>query len=197
MPDQYYNNIRAQIKTAAGGGVEKSDILWAVADGMATIIDGASGTSFAGSANSALQGCYSAVTTQNAGVIPNPWMVWNGHDDAESPHTKSYLKHRGRVQLGGAAVSIGGAVAAAGTVADVGALLQHGNATASTVAHLVKFKAIAKSYKQSETISGWIDVLMKMKMLKGAVLDSWLGRPIREFGLGLRSSLASEVGPRR
>jgi hypothetical protein len=169
MPDKYYDDIRARIKTAAGGGAEKSDILWAVADGMATIIDGASGTSIAGSANSALQGCYSAVTSQSGGIIPNPWMVWNGHDDRESLLTRSYLKHRGHMQLGGAAVAVAGAAAAAGTVADVGALLQHGNATASTVAHLIKFKAIAKSHKQSVTISGWIDVLIRMKALKGAV----------------------------
>ncbi|AMW05546.1 hypothetical protein [Gemmatimonas phototrophica] len=169
MPDQYYENIRAQIKAAAGSGASKSDVLWAVADGVATVIDGATGTGFAGAANSAVQGVYSAASSQNSGVIPNPWMVWNGHDDAESPTTKAYLKHRGRMQLGGAAVSAAGALAAAGTVADVGALLSHGNATGSTVAHLLKFKAIAKGYKQSETISGWIDVLMKMKALKGAV----------------------------
>ncbi|MBL0937709.1 MAG: hypothetical protein IBJ03_02380 [Gemmatimonadaceae bacterium] len=169
MPDKYYENIRAQIKKAAGGGAEKSDILWAVADGMASIIDGATGTSIAGSANSALQGCFSAVTSATGGIVPNPWMVWNGHDEIESLVTKSYLKHRGRMQLGGAAVSVAGALAAAATVADVGALVQHGNATGSTVAHLIKFKAIAKGYKQSETISGWIDVLMKMKALKAAV----------------------------
>jgi hypothetical protein len=164
MPDE---KVRKLLEDAARGGAEKVDVLWAFADAAAAAIDGATSLPIAGSLNSLVQGLHGA--TSSSAVLPNPHFVWNGQDDPPSPKTLEYLKKRGRLQLGGSAVAAAGAIASIGTVADVGALLQHGNATGSTIAHIVKFKAIAKSNRQSQTISGWMDVIFKMKAMKAGL----------------------------
>ncbi|WP_137937478.1 hypothetical protein [Chitinivorax sp. B] len=170
MADAYYEGVRNQIKQATQGGLEKSDIIWAVADAAATIIDGTTGMAIAGTVNSHLQAIYGAAMLRKGGdVMPNPWFVWNQHDEGESLATRAYLKKRGWLGVGSGVVAGVGAGVSMASQVDLGALLQHGNATGSTVAHLIKFKAIASASKQSQTISGWMDVIIKMKGMKAGL----------------------------
>lgn len=178
MADQYYENIRTQISMAAGGGAEPIDILWAVADGVSSVIDGTTGTSFASYVNGGVQMIYGQASSARGHIVPNPWFVWNGHDEAESIKTQRYLKSRGLLNLGSGTVSITATAISTVTVADLGALAQHGNATGSTAAHIIKFKAIASNYKESETISGWMDLVLKMKYMKAALRGSQLAAAI-------------------
>jgi hypothetical protein len=128
----------------------------------------------AGAAGAAVQPLYAFLKGKATGappVVPNPWFVWNGHGDAaDNANSIAYLKSRRWKGVGGAALSVAGAVASVHTAGvNVGAAVVHGNATASTAAHMLQLVAIAKSYKQSQTIASWIDLVMTMKTIKATL----------------------------
>ena len=137
MSDRNYEVLRKKIKAEAGHGVEPADILWTVADSSAALFDGLTGVDFGGITNFGLQSIYCLISLHKSSVTPNPWFVLYGFDEPESPATEKYIKARGRLNLGSSVFGTVAAAASVVTVVDVGAIAQHGNATASTLAHLV------------------------------------------------------------
>jgi hypothetical protein len=100
-------------------------------------------------------------------VRPNPWFVANGHDERQSPVTQTYLRNRSLKTVGSAAVGLAGNVAEVATHGvNVTGALQHLSALGSTGAHWLKIRAIARSYKNTVTISRWCDAIMRMKQYK-------------------------------
>ena len=104
MTDKYYQSVRDQINASVKQGNDPKDVFWAVIEGSAAVVDGATG------------GCMGGVVS-------------------------------------------GGLQTMVDTV---------------TQAHLYKLQSIAKGHKKSETLSGWIDLLIKMKKIKGAVRGTQL-----------------------
>ncbi|MCE9532287.1 MAG: hypothetical protein K8T89_14375 [Planctomycetes bacterium] len=178
MADEYYDDIRNQIQNAMKTTRDTEGVLWAVLDGIAAIIDGATGKAIAGPISSGLQGLRGSIIAKGGkkgiSTTPNPWFIFNGHDEGETKATKKYLKGRTLVGIAGAAVAVTGAGLSSVTAVDVGGILQHGNASGSTIAHLVKLKAIASAYKQSQTITSWLNVIFQMKALKLGVRGTQL-----------------------
>lgn len=150
------------------------DLFWTTIEMTAAIIDGLTGAPVAGSINNGFQALLTAKKDECDGLLPNPSFVSNGHDGARSPTTRNYLKGRKWKSVGSAAVAIAGAAASSTTLVDVGAIVQHSNATGSTLLHLYELAAIAKNYKQSRTISDWIALLVRVKSLKATTRGAQL-----------------------
>ncbi len=175
MADQYYESVRNAINQQVRQGKEPEDVFWAIVEGTAAIVDGASGGCLGGAIGGGLQTLVDTVKhNKSGGLAPNPWFVFNGHDDAESPYTKKYLRNRGRKNLASGVIGIGGTVSSQVTQADVAGIIQHGNAVGSTAAHLVKLRSMAQSHKKSQTLTGWFDLLIKMKAIKAGVRGTQL-----------------------
>lgn len=194
--DAYYNEIRRQIADAVSQGKSREDILWAVVDATAATIDGATGTSIAGVVAGGLQNLTDTVRhNQRRGMTPNPWFVFNGHDDQASPYTQKYLRNRGRKAIAGGLIGMAGAGASTATQVDIAGILQHSNAVGSTSAHLVKLYNMSKAYKQSQTLSGWFDMLIKMKSIKAGVRGTQLvGSSIPIGGVSIATGIAAAAG---
>ncbi len=158
------------------GGMSGDDMAFVCADLLAAVVDGVTGTSFAGGANGSLQTLVALAkgdgSSRAISIIPNPWFVNNELHEAPSRFTQKYIKSRGLKGAGGTALSLAGTAASGSTLginfADVAI---HGNATGSTLAHLVKLRAIAgdKKYAQSVTIGAWCSLLIKMKATKTVI----------------------------
>lgn len=194
--DAYYNEIRQQIAGAVSQGKSPEDVVWAVIEASATVIDGATGSCIAGVVAGGLQTLTDTIKhNQGSGLTPNPWFVFNGHDEAESPYTRKYLRNRGRKGIAGGLFGMAGAGGSAVTQVDVAGILQHGNAVGSTSAHLVKLYNMSKSYKQSQTLSGWFDLLIKMKSVKAGVRGTQLvGSSIPVTGVSIATGIAAAAG---
>lgn len=108
---------------------------------------------------------------------PNAIMINHyGMEDTGSPHCLKYMEQRTNLKMGGALFAGVGKLASPGTGnVDVGGILQHSNAVASTSAHLYNLRAIAKRYPKSQTIGRWIRLLIKCKMMKAGVRTVQLG----------------------
>ena len=100
---------------------------------------------------------------------PNPLFLGNGFDDAASPRSAKYMKHRTYKKIGSAGVGTAGKLASTATAVDVGGLVQHSNATGSTLMHLKMLREIAGRYPKSRTIQYWLEVCMKCKIMKASV----------------------------
>lgn len=155
-------------KMGAVGGTDGAGIALIMADLIGSIVDGVSG----GSAGGALAGGAnifgSFITGTEIQTIPNVMFIANGHDDpVRCPATAEYLSGRSWKGIGGTALSLAGMGASAGTAGiNVMDVAIHGNATASTLAHLSHLALIAKQYRQSQTISSWLTVIVAMKTAK-------------------------------
>lgn len=181
-----YAAIRSQLKggvgASSGGSVSKEDVFWAVIEGVAAVLDGALGTSGAmsgagaGASGGGLKLIYDCIQGRGfePAATPNPWFVWNGHDDNPTSYTRQYLKNRMKKGLAGSAIAVAGAGVSFVSVVDVGAIAQHGNAVGSTAAHIYKFHVIAKSYKETRTISNWLHTILVMKSLKAGIRGAGL-----------------------
>lgn len=172
MTDKYYEAIRAEIRQQVKEGKDPEDVFWAVIEGTAAVVDGVTGGCLGGSIGGGLQSLVDSVKhgkSGSEGIAPNPWFVFNQHDDKESTYTKKYLRNRGRKNLASGLIGIGGTVSSQATQVDVAGILQHGNAVGSSAAHLYKLRQIAQSNRKSRTLTGWIDLLIKMKVIKTAV----------------------------
>ena len=193
--DTYYNDIRKLIADAVSEEDKPEDVVWAVMDAVAAVVDGATGGCVGGVINGSLQTLSDGIKhKQGTGLVPNPWFVFNGHDDKESPYTQKYLRNRGRKKLAGGLFSIGGGLGSTVTQVDVAGIMQHGNAVASTGAHLIKLNNMAKSYKQSRTLSGWFDLLIRMKTVKAGVRGTQLvGSSIPVAGVSITAGIAAAV----
>lgn len=179
-----YNDIRNRMKKGVGaheGGIEKGEVFWAVIEASAALIDGILGGKniVSGPVSALASGggrlIYDGVTgRKQPDAVPNPWFVWNGHDDLETSYTRQYLKNRFYKGLAGAGIGLAGAAVSFVSQVDVGGIVQHGNAVGSTAVHLHKFKAIAESYKETRTISNWLNLIIKMKVLKAGIRGAGL-----------------------
>ncbi|MES2771390.1 MAG: hypothetical protein V4623_05335 [Pseudomonadota bacterium] len=203
--DQYETQISQQIHAASGRGVDKSEILWAVVDLASALSEGlidsaglAKSLSSMLQGSHALQGLQSLRAHKNSKIlIPNPWFVWNGHEEHASPETKHYLTQRTRSEMKSHGLGAVGKLASLGTVVDVASVVQNTNASASSLMHLNKFKALAKSHQQSQTIAGWLDVLLLMKQIKTGLRTGQLGLAIISaipFGGAAAFGIASSLG---
>lgn len=107
---------------------------------------------------------------------PNPYFVLNGHcDEADprSPVTYKYVMARSLKGMASIGLGVAGAATSASTAGvDTISAAMHLNATGSTLAHVMKLRAIAKQTKQSRTISNWLEVIFTMKAGKTAVRGS-------------------------
>jgi len=178
VANEQYRKIYAAIKKGANGQ-EFDDVVGATVEGLcAALGDVHDAVPGVGQAITVIYSAYKLIKSKkDVADSPNPFFVANGQcepDDPASPVTLKYVRSRLAKGIAGAAVGLGGQVLAKAVLFDVDVVggLQHGNATGSTLAHIVKLKAIAKSYKQSQTISQWIDVIMKMKIMKATIRGS-------------------------
>lgn len=164
-----------------------------VMDAVASVVDDVAGTSF-GPVNTAGQAIFKKLRgKQDRNEVPNPWFVFNGHEDRESPKTKKYLKSRGYKSKGATAISVAGGLASAETGGiNVGGLAVHANAVGSTAAHMVKILAIANSYKQTKTIGDWCRVVMAAKAAKASIRGTQLAGAAIPFA-SLPTSIATAV----
>lgn len=199
----YQQEITSKLEAAiAGGGhgeTDKEEIVWSVIEAVASIIDGATGGSAGAIVSGSASAVYQTITHKDAKSVsatPNPLFVWNGHDGG-TKYTRKYLANRNLKGIGGGVIQVVGAAGSGATHVDLGGLAVHGNATGSTLAHMLKLEAIAKGYRQSETIGRWIDVCMKMKTAKAAIRG---GQTVGALAGGIASAVigvgaaASKVG---
>ncbi len=117
---------------------------------------------------------------------PNPRFVANGHDGF-SPRTLSYLLSRSNTNATSAALEAGSALASGVTQVDIAGAGKAGNALSSTVVHMVKLRAIGAHYRQSDTITAWIDAVLRAKAMKSGIRAADLAGaaiPIGAVGIG-------------
>jgi len=109
-------------------------------------------------------------TTVKKGPIPNPWFVFNGHEDRSNPITTKYKKTRSYKSVGGSVGSVVGHVASSHTGGiNVVTTAMHASATGTTAVHMMKIVAIAKAHKESRTIADWCELVLALKTAKLAV----------------------------
>lgn len=122
-----------------------------------------------GSLPSVGSGAISAVKDLFTGPTstPNPLLWLNGFEDEDSPLVDAYLRHRTLKKYGGAVFSIAGMAASpftAGT--NPTAMARHASSEAATLIHLYKLSALKQRFARSDTVTGWIDLVVKMKIMK-------------------------------
>ena len=174
-----YDQLCAAVKKVGGEAESMDEMVLNVADIISTIFDDATG-GVLGLANDTGQLLYSILKASKKGgkpPIPNPWFVMNGHEDRPNKYSVSYLEGRKWKSIGGSAFSIAGTLASSHTAGiNVADIISHGNALTSTGIHLAKLIAIAddKKFRKSETIQGWLRIIMAMKMMKMGVRTTGL-----------------------
>jgi hypothetical protein len=134
------------------------------------------------------------MAAKNRGVdqFPNPLFVVHKIDDGGSPYTAKYLKNRSNKGIAGSLLGMGGKAASSVTQADVVGVAKHANACGSTAGHVMQLRTIAKKHKDSKTICGWLDLVLRMKTVKGVARGTQLaGSAIPVPGLGLATGLAA------
>lgn len=206
---QRYDEISSRIKKVGGNTASTEDTVLFVADTLSNVLDGVTGGAF-GTINTACQTLYSAMKAgadSNDSLVPNPWFVVNGHEDADNTRTMRYLGSRAWKSIGGSALSLAGTAASAGTggvnVADIGI---HANALGSTGAHMVGLIAIAsdKRYKEARAVQDWLKLVLAMKTAKagirtgsliggivpGAALPAGIATTVAKMGIKLTLSKA-------
>jgi len=102
-------------------------------------------------------------------LVRNPFFVLNGICDAEdesSSCTASYLRGRLGKSLASTAVGFATGSLKAFTVVDPTSMAMAGASIGSTIAHMTVLTKIAEKWKNSTTITGWIDLIMKLKLAK-------------------------------
>jgi len=164
-----------------------------VIDAVASVVDDLAGTNL-GVVNSVAQAIYNKIRgKQDRNEIPNPWFVFNGHEDRPSPRTKKYMRNRGYKSKGATAITVVGGLASTETAGiNVGGLAVHGNAVGSTAVHMLKILAIANSYKQTRTINEWCRVVLAAKAAKASIRGVQLAGAAIPFA-SLPSSIATAV----
>ncbi|MFK8017398.1 MAG: hypothetical protein AB8G17_18385 [Gammaproteobacteria bacterium] len=172
----YYESVRSALETELSRGREPENIFWEVVDGVAAIIDAGTDTKIASGIGGGTSVVYSMIKhgeARNVGPTPNPFFVWNGHDGSNR-YTQRYLRNTSLKAIGSGVISVGSGVASQATQVDIAGSFMHGSASKSTFRHLVQLQAIADSYQQSETIAAWLDLVMRMKIMKLGIRGSQL-----------------------
>jgi hypothetical protein len=174
------------------GALDKSDaedVCWCVVESIADMDDTAASLV---AVVHFLREAYGAADADEK-IIPNPAFLANGHDGM-SPRTRKYFTGRTFKGLGGSAVSLAGGLASGVTAVDVGSILKEGSAVGTTAAHLVGIKAAGKGFKKSETVTRWVDAMLKAKVAKISVRGAGLaGAAIPIPAVGLATSVATTV----
>lgn len=122
----------------------------------------------------------------SSGLPPNPRFVANGHDGT-SRHTWNYLSARALTNVNSAGLEAVSAVASGVTQVDIAGAGKAGNALSSTVVHMVQLRAIGAHYRQSDTITAWIDAVLRAKAMKSGIRAADLAGaaiPIGAAGIG-------------
>ena len=114
-----------------------------------------------------------AKSVSEPGLKVNPFFQMNGFDAndlAGAKYTQIYLESRRASAFVGGAFSVIGKAGSSVTQADIAGILQHGNATGSTLMHIAQLQDIARNprYKNSQTIQDWLKVLIDIKEAKVA-----------------------------
>ena len=114
-----------------------------------------------------------AKSVSEPGLKVNPFFQMNGFDAndlAGAKYTQIYLESRRASAFVGGAFSVIGKASSSVTQADIAGILQHGNATGSTLMHITQLQDIARNprYKNSQTIQDWLKVLIDIKAAKAA-----------------------------
>ena len=190
-----YQRICTLVEKAVGGGADPEDVAWTVMEGVTTLIDGLTGTTVAGLAAGSLKTLRDGISSSGGiDTVPNPWFVWNGHADEDSDisYTKKYLKRRAYKSVGGGILGLAGVASSQVTQVDVAGIGMHSNAVVSSSMHLMKLKSIGSGHKGSDTITGWVDLLVRMKALKIGVRGAQLaGAAIPVGAVGIAAGLAA------
>ncbi len=98
---------------------------------------------------------------------PNPLFWLNGFDEEDSPLVDAYLRQRTLKKYGGAFFSIAGVAATPFTMGvNPTAISRHASSEAATLIHLYKLAALKQRFSRSDTVTGWIDLVVKMKIMK-------------------------------
>ncbi|VUD41420.1 hypothetical protein TDB9533_00484 [Thalassocella blandensis] len=166
--------IQNKLKTS-----NSSDVIWGFVEAYSTALDGALSIKelcpvpATGIALSVLK-VVLASKSGAASLIDNPYFIGNGHDEGTSPKTAKYLLNRNYKDIGANSASIAGAVTSVWTAVDVPGIGLHANATGCTAAHLKVFSNMARRSRCTGTISQWLDVVIKMKLLKATARGSSL-----------------------
>ena len=187
-----YDEIVHAIKQATREMDGEAKVL-CVMDAVASVVDDVAGTQL-GVLNTAGQTIYNKLRgKKDRNEVPNPWFVFNGHEDHPSPKTKKYLRSRGYKSKGATAIKLVGGLASAETGGvNVGGLAVHANAVGSTAIHMTKIVAIANSYKQTKTISEWCRIVLAAKAAKAAIRGTELACAAIPFA-SLPTSIAAAV----
>jgi hypothetical protein len=169
MPDDY--DQVCQLIKAQTRKLGNDDAAFTVMNCIATVADEVTGGHL-GPVTTGLGMLYTKIRDRNlkGGPIPNPWFVFNGHEDRPSPITEQYKKGRTGKSIAGTVTSVVGTVASVHTAGiNVASSVMHANASGTTAVHMMKIIAIANSHKQSETIADWCKLIMAVKAAKLAI----------------------------
>ncbi len=127
-------------------------------------------------------------------LASNPQFIMNGHSGRASPKTKSYFGYRKGLTMFSSVAGFTSKIASTATQVDVGGILKESNAIGSSIGHLCKVRATGARYRQSETITRWVDAVQTAKGLKIAVRSVDLaGAAIPIGAVGLGTGVASAV----
>lgn len=169
---------------------DAEDVCWCVVESISSINDSASAIV---SAIHFLRDVYGFDDGGDSKTIPNPCFLANGHEGA-SPKTRKYFSGRAWKTLGGGAVSLAGGLGSSVTMVDTGGILKEGNAVITTTGHLLGIKAAGSRFKKSETVTRWVDAMIKAKAAKMGVRGAGLaGASIPIPAVGLTVNIATTV----
>jgi hypothetical protein len=175
--------ITEQPVTALPGAVKPGrwslSQLYAAADIIALAIDLGTGTginksfhTFTGSQG--LQGVGRTLKAALVGngdkieVRVNPWLVYDGHGQGDSPLTQTYL--RNRYWKEGLGVGMGAAGNAIGWTVGHGvnplSAIQHLSSSVSNAGHIYKIRQIAAAHRGTAEVARWCSAILKMKTYK-------------------------------
>ena len=128
---------------------------------------------------------------------PNPHFVANGIESNGTKLTEQYFRGRRGKSILGTAIGHASKAATAVTVVDVGGIAKEGQAAGLSVAHAVKLKAVAKRYRQSETVTAWIDLVHKLKCMKAAIRGTGVvGAAVPFAAVGVVTECLQSAGKR-
>lgn len=176
-----YDTVVKQIKKTGSLPQESAGpegAVWMCVEVAAAIFDGVMSAALGGPVGGLIGGGIRLIRDACGGgdpsAIPNPYFVFNGHEDNPIWYTRDYMKNRFKKNMASGGIALAGMGVSFVSQVDVGGILQHGNAVGSTGAHIFKFQQIAKCYKESRTIANWMGVILKMKAMKLGVRGAGL-----------------------
>lgn len=172
MPEDY-DELCADIRKLTNR-LDTEAAVWAVICCAASVYDDIQGGSVEAIAATGSQSLYYRVLNKirhkPSGPVPNPWFVFNGHEDHDSKKTANYKKSRTYKKGAGSissAIGTGLSVHTAGI--NVMSSAMHANATGTTLIHMLQVKQIAKGIPNSKTIDEWCDVVLAAKLAKATI----------------------------